>query len=420
MDGKRTKQASKENADTHKHKVGLGRLPVGITDFRGSGIHLALKPDNRNYITSLNLHLGKHRHRHPAFGYVLNRHAIHEFHAAKLGNGLTCNLFRSHGHIQFLGREIQEFGIENFRPYPPLVTYGKLTTPAKNDFIARRDRQTGRNLRNPAVDAQAFHKQAPPPAVQHLLHFGHGTRGREIIGSGLIGAEHNRPQCHNLVGVGICRPFVHLLFQFGGLGFDFLNPSKQHRSEIGKKISGAYGTEHIGNRIANRDYAQPLLLLGIGNRKRIDCVGAHADCRRHGLRTGQQTHSLTRTIAHDQCHTPRGKKAEHTHHHGKCDLLKPVAFQSLEKLRPNTVADRKQEQQEEHILQRPGHRYVKLTHENAHQQHRCHRTERECLILQLPHEKSHTQCQEHGQGGVVAQNIDNPIHFLNFNHINQQ
>lgn len=82
----------------------------------------------------------------------------------------------------------------------------------------------------------------------------------------------------------------------------------------------------------------------------------------------------------------------------------------MKELRADTIADRKQEQQEKHRLQRFGYRYVELPDKHADEQHRGHGTQREGFVLQLSDPEPYAYRQEDRDGRVGTHGFDNPVH----------
>ena len=126
--------------------------------------------------------------------------------------------------------------------------------------------------------------------------------------------------------------------------------AEQPRPELGQDDRRADGAEDIGDGVTDRNLVGETLGLIGRQAEPHDLVGGNSDRSRDGLRAGIQSRRVAEIEAGELRAQVRNDQAERQHDQGKADLLRPFARQALEELRPDAVADRKQEQQKEDRL----------------------------------------------------------------------
>jgi len=100
---------------------------------------------------------------------------------------------------------------------------------------------------------------------------------------------------------------------------------------------------------------------------------------------------------------PGRSEAQHADDDGEKDLRQTVALQPAEKLRPDAIAERKQEHQEEHRLHVRRDVDVHLSHQHAHEQRAGDCPQAEVAEFDAADPISHAERKENGEFRVMPE-----------------
>ncbi len=235
--------------------------------------------------------------------YSADGHTAHKWSGTEFVDGDVVAAFGGHHHGNLFHGEFEQFRVGNFGADPAFVPDYVLAASAEHDFVVSGDSDIlARFVDDIAGHSRPFHEHASPEAGYVFLDFSYGAGLVEEVAFGLIGAENNRAQSVDVCRVGCQWTLVHALFQLLGLLSHFLYASEHGGAYVGQNICRAYGAENVGNGIAHRHDVEPVLFVGSRGGECAYGVVADADYRRHGLRAGEKSGSLTGIVAEEQRH----------------------------------------------------------------------------------------------------------------------
>ena len=179
--------------------------------------------------------------------------------------------------------------------------------------------------------------------------------------------------------------------------------TRSSRGAIGRQKPDDESRAHeVTDRIGDGNVVLQSRLLGLGQIEPIDGVAGGADHRRFGERAGHQAGRGPGVVVEQLRRHERRHQAGHAEDDRQRDLGQRILLQAAKELRPDLVAGGKQEQREEHRLDRGIDLDVELSDEHARDQRAQDVAELEGPDLDPADDEADGERQEDRQLGVFA------------------
>ena len=265
----RANQPADKNREPKRHVIRRVTLADRSTGQRCSGFHILLSPDQGNDIAAFQPGFGADRHFKPAAQNVAQENAPRFGRFAEFSNAPPHNCGPRDINFKRHRRDIQQF---------PVFNLSDVSAQKFNQHIAARFQRNNITCLQDQFRARFHQRIAAPDALDkdalarcHGLCLRHGFFGQRRTGRNRIGADFNGPpgRCNAGALLGKAVFFFKLACFFRHIN------AENCRAYDGCHQNHAECAEQIAKRIRNRDMADHLIALFLGQRQR-----AYRFCRR--------------------------------------------------------------------------------------------------------------------------------------------
>ena len=185
--------------------------------------------------------------------------------------------------------------------------------------------------------------------------------------------------------------------------------AEQSRAEQGDDDRGSDRAEDVGYGIGDRHAVEQVLGFLGRQPEAVDGVSAEPHRRRDRLRACVEAYRRYRRHSRPAWRRGRRPARQNTQcTDGEQGLRQTILGDATHELRPDRVADRKQEHEEEERLQRPRDRDAELADDHCRDQRRSHCAKAKPFIGKRPEVVPEGQGNEDGDLGILTQRVREP------------
>ena len=260
-----------------------------------------------------------------------------------------------------------------------------------------------RRLLDRAVVADAQHEDAG--VRDERLGLEHVQAHRPASDRDAIGARFPAPPGRAGAAQFLDAALLLLVVLARGLEID----AEQLGAEDGDHHRRAHRAEHVGHRVGDRHRVEQRLGLFGGQAQPVDGVGRQAHRGGDRLRPGIESGRVPDVVAHELHDHDGDDQAERALDHREERLRQAVLGDAADELRPDAVADREQEHQEDRRLEGLVDGDPDLPDDDTGQQRRRDRPEADALEGELAEVVADRQREKDGDLRVLFQRRSEPI-----------
>ena len=352
-------ETADDNAQAEEHDVRLTGWTLDVAQRLSGALHVPRRAGEPEQVAPVDDGLGTEGNFLAAADQFLEGDAA----PVLLGQDrewLLRRLSLRHHHVEGRHRKVEKRGVLDFLSKRQASTEQHSPPGRDGDDIARSQNGLRRGINHLGASPDAFHEDAL--GARGALEIRH-CPARQSVGQPVrTDAPFPVGQVNVLVrAVGF--PTTSALASFWLSAFRSM--PKQTGSRGRQKPDDESGAHQVADRIGHRDVVLQPRLLGLGQIEPVDRVAGGADDGRFGERPGHEAGGRPAVVAKQPRRHDRRHQTRHAEHDRQHDLGQRTLLQAAKELRPDLVAGGKQEEREEHRLDRGIDLDVELSDEHA-------------------------------------------------------